>query len=298
MLSAGASVSAARLRIAEVKRGTLTRDVSVQGKVVAAVSPTLYATAAGTVSLAVHAGDKVQKDRCARRSRQSGAQQQAEQEHSSVDSLELDVERTDIDNRKNQLTSKKILDQAQSTAQTAAREVERNDKGYKAGAMPEINVLRAKDALAKAELNVTHAEQDGQLERDTLRSSSRPSAWRAIGSDCLVAELRARSTQLKVRSPVAGQVGQADRAAKRQRRREQPGARRWSICPRSKSKCRCRKCSRTIWRIGMPAEIIEGERDVQRAKSARSRPKSSTARLPAACASATRSRPACARVSG
>ena len=42
-----ASVSASRLRIAEVTRGTLVRDASVNGRVVAAVSPTLYAKAAG-----------------------------------------------------------------------------------------------------------------------------------------------------------------------------------------------------------------------------------------------------------
>ena len=55
LLSADSSASVARLRIAEVKRGTLTRDVSVQGKVVAAVSPTLYTRTAGTVDLQVHA---------------------------------------------------------------------------------------------------------------------------------------------------------------------------------------------------------------------------------------------------
>ena len=36
-----ASVSAARLRIAEVTRGTLVRDAAVNGRVVAAVSPPL-----------------------------------------------------------------------------------------------------------------------------------------------------------------------------------------------------------------------------------------------------------------
>ena len=62
LLSADSSASSARLRIAEVKRGNLTRDVSVQGSVVAAVRPTLYAANAGTVSLLVNAGDKVKKD--------------------------------------------------------------------------------------------------------------------------------------------------------------------------------------------------------------------------------------------
>src|SRR3546814_4324844 len=56
------SIDGARVRIAEVTRGTLVRDATVNGRVVAAVSPTLYAAAAGTVTLLIHAGDSVTKD--------------------------------------------------------------------------------------------------------------------------------------------------------------------------------------------------------------------------------------------
>jgi len=42
-LSASRPVSSAQIRTADVGRGTLVRDISVQGRVVAAVSPTLYA---------------------------------------------------------------------------------------------------------------------------------------------------------------------------------------------------------------------------------------------------------------
>src|SRR5690242_2816541 len=55
------SVSASRLRIASVTRGTLVRDAAVNGRVVAAVSPTLFAPAAGTVTLKVSAGDTVKR---------------------------------------------------------------------------------------------------------------------------------------------------------------------------------------------------------------------------------------------
>src|SRR5688500_9914631 len=60
-LGAGQSVSGERLRTAEVRRGTLVRDVSVQGRMVAAVSPTLYAPASGTVTLKVQAGDVIKQ---------------------------------------------------------------------------------------------------------------------------------------------------------------------------------------------------------------------------------------------
>ncbi len=40
-----------KLRIAAVSRGDLIRDLSAEGKVIAANSPTLYAIAAGTITL-------------------------------------------------------------------------------------------------------------------------------------------------------------------------------------------------------------------------------------------------------
>ena len=59
--SASVTVSTDRLRVATVLRGDLTRDVSVQGRVIAAVSPTLYAPAPGTITLAVDAGAAVEE---------------------------------------------------------------------------------------------------------------------------------------------------------------------------------------------------------------------------------------------
>ncbi|MBD3647890.1 MAG: efflux transporter periplasmic adaptor subunit, partial [Pseudomonadales bacterium] len=48
--SAETSVSGERLRYGTVTRGDFVRDISVQGRVVAGVSTTLYASQAGTVT--------------------------------------------------------------------------------------------------------------------------------------------------------------------------------------------------------------------------------------------------------
>ena len=56
-----------RLRVATVSRGDLVRDVSVQGRVVASVSPTLYASAPGSITLMVEAGATVTRARLQRR---------------------------------------------------------------------------------------------------------------------------------------------------------------------------------------------------------------------------------------
>ncbi len=59
--SANASVSESRLSTAVVERGPFVRDIAAEGKVVAAVSPTLFAPSAGAAALQVHAGDTVKK---------------------------------------------------------------------------------------------------------------------------------------------------------------------------------------------------------------------------------------------
>jgi HlyD family secretion protein len=208
LLTSGVAVRGDSVRIAEVKRGTLTRDVSAQGKVVAAVSPTLYASAAGTVTLAVQAGDKVDKDQVLAEVDSPELKNKLAQEQATLDSLSIEVERTAIDNRQKLLASKKLYDQATIDHQTAAREVDRNERGYKAGALPEINVLRAKDALAKADLDVAHADQDMRLQGETLAFELKTKRLALERQKLIVADYVRQVDQLKVRAPVAGQVGQ------------------------------------------------------------------------------------------
>ena len=60
-LGASRSVDSSRVRIAEVTKGDLVRDIAADGRVIAANSPVLYAISAGTVDLKVVAGDVVKK---------------------------------------------------------------------------------------------------------------------------------------------------------------------------------------------------------------------------------------------
>src|SRR5688572_1884729 len=55
------TVAAERLRIATVSKGHFVRDVAAEGTVIAAISPTLFAAALGTISYQVQAVDTVTK---------------------------------------------------------------------------------------------------------------------------------------------------------------------------------------------------------------------------------------------
>jgi HlyD family secretion protein len=208
LFSSDSSASMSRLRVAEVKRGTLTRDVSVQGSVVAAVSPTLYAASAGTVSLKVNAGDKVSKDQVLAEVVSPELSNRLQQEQATRESLEIDVQRASLDHRKQQLAAKKLLDQAMIDRQTAKREVERTQRAYDAGAMSEMDLLRTRDALAKADITVSNAEADMKLDIESLAFELK-SKHLALDRQRLLAEdLQRQVEELKVRSPVDGQVGQ------------------------------------------------------------------------------------------
>lgn len=205
--SVGSSVSAARLRIAEVKRGDLIRDVSVQGKVVAAVSPTLYAPAPGTIDLAIHAGEKVEKNQVLAEVDSPELESKLLQEQATLASLETDVGRSRIDTRKKQLAAQKLVDQANVDRTAAQRELERNEAAFKKGAIAQMEVLRATDVVAKADLALNQARQDIALEKESLDFETQAKELARDRQRLIVAELARQVESLKIRAPVAGQVG-------------------------------------------------------------------------------------------
>jgi len=207
-LGSGASFSSERLRFAEVKRGNLTRDISAQGRLVAAVSPTLYAPNGGIVTLAVQAGDKVEKNQVLAEVVSPELSSRLQQEQASLQSAELAAERTSIDNRKQQLITQKAVDQAEIDRQTAAREVERTQKAFQLGALPHLDVMRAKDAQQKADITLEHARKDVALERESLDFELKTARLTRDRQRLLVADLQRQVDELKLRSPVDGQVGQ------------------------------------------------------------------------------------------
>ncbi|MEZ5461320.1 efflux RND transporter periplasmic adaptor subunit [Dokdonella sp.] len=208
LFSSDISANSSRLRVAEVKRGTLTRDVSVQGSVIAAVSPTLYAANAGTVTLMVNAGDKVSRDQVLAEVVSPELSNRLQQEQATRESLEIEVERAGLDHRKQQLAAKKVLDQARIDQQTAKREVERTKRAYEAGAMSEMDLLRTQDSLAKADITVANAEADMKLDIESLAFELKSKRLALDRQRLLAEDLQRQVEELKVRSPVDGQVGQ------------------------------------------------------------------------------------------
>ncbi len=205
--SASASVSSEQLRIAEVKRGTLLRDVAAQARIVAARSPTLYAQAAGTVSFAVQAGQAVAIGELLATVESPELASELQRERATLASLEAETARQVIGNRRAALTKARELETARVALRAAEREQQRAEKAWAQRAISEVDWLKAGDALENARNAFAQAEQDVALDRDALQLELATRRKAVERQELLVTDLQRKVDALSVKAPVAGMVG-------------------------------------------------------------------------------------------
>jgi HlyD family secretion protein len=206
-LGAERSVAGERLRIAEVRRGTLVRDVSVQGRIVAAVSPTLYAPAAGTVTLKTQAGNTVKQGDLLAQVDSPELDNLLERERATLSELEIEVQRNRIASERLKLTSRRTADEARVALSAAQREMQRAEAAWAKNAIPQVEYLRAKDTLKTAEISAGHSQDDSGLEIRGIQFELQTREQQLKRQRLVVEDLERRHAELAVRSPVDGVVG-------------------------------------------------------------------------------------------
>ena len=173
----GGSIDRARVSIATVERGSFVRDISADGQVVAAVSPTLYASTAGGVTLKVHAGDAVSRGALLALLDSPELKARLSQEQATLESARDDAQRAQRDADGKLLALKTAFERAHVDQDTAQRELERRRKAYELGAYSELQMLRAQDALEKAQFAYRLARQnyDAQPQQNRFDIASKQS---------------------------------------------------------------------------------------------------------------------------
>jgi HlyD family secretion protein len=205
--SSESSVNASRLRVAEVTRGTLVRDASVNGRVVAAVSPTLYAKASSTVNLQVAAGDTVKKGQVLAVLESPDLADVLKRETSAYEGLKAEVERQQILSRKQKLLAQKEADTAEIERLSAQRTLERYESVAQVGVIAKIDYQKAKDALQSAEIRARHAAQAANLEGADVQLALKTKMNELERARLSMEEARRRVDELTVRAPVDGFIG-------------------------------------------------------------------------------------------
>jgi HlyD family secretion protein len=121
-LHSGHVISRERLRIAAVNRGHFVRDVAAEGTVVAAVNPTLFAIAPGTVAYAVRAGEAVKKGEVLATLESPELNNEYQRERATLESLDAALNRQQIEIRRQIMSSQQQSDLARwpSTRRSAS----------------------------------------------------------------------------------------------------------------------------------------------------------------------------------
>ena len=201
------TVSADQIRLAKVTRGTFVRDVSVDGQVVAAVSPTLYSDVTGTITLKVIAGDTVKKGQVLAIIDSPELSSSYQQEQSTLLSMQTDLERARITAKKAGLLSQETQDQAKVALDAAKREMKRAEGAWGYHVISEKDYNTAQDNLATAQLNFDNAQANTGLDKEGLSFDVRTKELQVKREQLLVDDLKRRYDNLNVRSPVDGIVG-------------------------------------------------------------------------------------------
>jgi HlyD family secretion protein len=205
--NATVSVPIDRVRTAVVSRGDLIRDVSVQGRIVAAVSPTLYATAAGTITLQAEAGEQVVAGQVLATVNSPELASLLQQAKSSLDQRKVELERQRIQSRQEALEKRKAADLAEVALVAAKREQRRAEDGNARGVIPVIDYEKAQDDLRNAELAYQHAIADADLFDERLAFELRASGFEVSRQQLFVDDLQRQVDDLAIKSPVNGIVG-------------------------------------------------------------------------------------------
>jgi HlyD family secretion protein len=205
--NAAVAANASRLRIAPVTQGTLVRDASVNGRVVAAVSPTLYAPAPSTVSLKVSAGDTVKKGQVLAQLESPELATALRREQSSYEELKSEVARQEVLAQKAKLTAQREADQAEIERASAQRVFERIEKAGGLGVVPRNDFEKAQDALKSAEIRGRHATEAAKLEGNDIDLQLRSRREQLARQKLALEEARRRVDELAVRAPMDGLVG-------------------------------------------------------------------------------------------
>ncbi|MGD9020381.1 MAG: efflux RND transporter periplasmic adaptor subunit [Lysobacterales bacterium] len=205
--SSDVSVARDRLRLAEVTRSDLVRDVSVQGRVVAAVSPSLFAPADGTITLLVEAGARVNKGQVLATLDSPELQNRLQQEHATLDRLSVELDRQRIEAKQKALDNLKNVDLTRVTLVAAERERRRAESGWEIEAISEIDYEKTKDDLDTARLAHEHAVADAELDDERLAFELKTRELQVERQGFLVGDLQRQVDELDMRSPVDGIVG-------------------------------------------------------------------------------------------
>lgn len=208
--SADRAVELSRLRLGVVQMGDLTRDVSVQGRVVAADSPTLPSPAQGVVTIRARAGDVVHRGQVLASIESPELENRLLQEQSAYRSLETELERERIDGERTRRERLQEIGLLEVRLQAAERGMERSRELFEEGLGNAIDFERTRDDVRVIQMELEHVREKLVLEKETLEFELRNRRLQLDRQELVVSDMQRQISRLAVTSPVDGLVARVE----------------------------------------------------------------------------------------
>jgi len=168
------TVSRQQLRFATVERGDVRHDVAVQGRIVTANSPALFAPAAGAVHLNVKPGDPIMQGQVVATIVSPELNNQLAQEQTNLQRLSIDYERQQIETRTIVLTSQQVLETAADDVELARSNEYRASESMKSQVISQADTLSMDSAqIEQVLINIVKNAKESGSEPDQIRLSVR-----------------------------------------------------------------------------------------------------------------------------
>lgn len=200
------AVDASRLRIAEVARGDLERDLPVQGRVVAALHPTLYSPAQGIVILLVKPGAELKKGEALARIDSPELASRLSQERATLLSLRSELSRQQISARQAAVRAKQLSGMLGLKLEAANRALRRAKALQAEGLLGQFEYEKAQDDMELAKLEVDNARETAALEKESLAFEERNRRLHVQRQESVVDDLARQVAELRVDAPFDGMV--------------------------------------------------------------------------------------------
>lgn len=200
------AVDATTLRFGTVQRGDLLRDVSVQGRVVASLHPTLFSSGQGIVSLRTKAGSQVRRGDVLATIDSKELQSALEQARAQLLSIRAELERQKIMARQTQLRARQSVDLLSLRLEAAKRALTRNETTFREGLSNKTDFESAQDGVRIAQMELEQARKELDLSRETLSFETQTREQQVVSQQSVAADLAKRVDDLTIRAPFDGMV--------------------------------------------------------------------------------------------
>ena len=200
------AVDASTLRFATVTRGDLVRDLSLQARVVASLSPTLFSAGQGIVALRTRAGSQVKQGDILAVIDSKELHAALDQARAQFLTSRAELDRQKIVARQSQLRAQQQIQLLDLRLTAAKRQLERVERTFKEGLSNKADYETAQDNVRIAAMELDQAKSEIGLSRETHGFELATREQQVLRFQSVADELQKRVDALTIRAPFDGMI--------------------------------------------------------------------------------------------